>query len=74
MAQVLKFKREPIAFDSDTVALAITAYEKAVVELGSAPEMVRAVVAKHIIALMAHGERDPNVLCARALASAGIPA
>jgi hypothetical protein len=73
MAQILQFTRESVALDQDAVALAIAAYDKAVVELGNAPELVREVVAKQIIALLAQGERDPEVLYRGALVSAGIP-
>ena len=71
MGQVLPFKQEPL--DPETLALATSAYDKAVVDIGGAPEVVREVVAKNIIRLIAEGERDPNVLHKRALASAGIP-
>lgn len=74
MGQILPFTHEPTAFDPGTVALAIRAYDKALVELGSPPELVREVIAKHIIQHLAAGERDPRALCQRALASAGIPA
>lgn len=74
MGQSLPFTREQIALDPENLALAASAYDKAVVEIGGAPEPVREVVAKRIIQLIAEGERDPNVLYKRAIASAGIPA
>lgn len=58
MAQILSFTREPIALDPDTLALAISAYDKAVVDISSTPDVVREVIAKHIIRLIAEGERD----------------
>jgi hypothetical protein len=73
MAEILSFTREPLAFDPETIALAISAYDKAIAALGSSPEVVREVVAKFVIQYLAEGERDPVILCERALAAAGIP-
>ena len=74
MGQVLPFTREQIALGPENLALAASAYDKAVVDIASAPEVVREVIAKNIIRLIAEGERDPSVLYKRALASAGISA
>jgi hypothetical protein len=73
MAQILPFTREPIAFDPDTVLLAIKSYDRTLDALGKPPEVVREVSAKCVIELLAEGERNPDVLCERALATAGIP-
>ena len=81
MGQVLPFSRKPIALDPEapvldpeTLALATSAYDKAVVEIASTPDVVREVLAQHIIRLIREGERDPNGLYERAFASTGIPA
>ena len=74
MAQILPFTRGSIVLDPETLALATSAYDKAIVDIGSTPEVVREVIAKHIIRLIAEGERDPSVLYERALTSASIPA
>lgn len=74
MAQILPFIRGSIALDPETLALATSAYDKAVADIDSAPGVVREAIAKHIIRLIAEGERDPHVLYKRALASTGISA
>ena len=74
MGQILPFTYEQNALDPENLALAASAYDKAVVDIGSTPDVVREVIAKNIIRLVAEGERDPNVLYKRALTSAGIPA
>jgi hypothetical protein len=57
------------AFDAETTAVLIAAYEKAIVEIEhkSLPNIMREVAARRIIALAAKGERDPDHLCASAL-------
>jgi hypothetical protein len=69
MGKVLQFFRPEAAFDADTTAVMIAAYEKATVaiELERLPGILREVAARRIIALAAKGERDPDLLCAAAL-------
>jgi hypothetical protein len=51
----------------------ISAYDKAIADFHGAPVLVWEVIAKHIIDLIAHGERDADLLYQRALLAAGIP-
>ena len=74
MSQILQFPREQNALEPEDLAIAASAYDKAVVDIGNAPLSVREVVAKNIIRLIAEGERNPEVLYERALGSSGIPA
>lgn len=75
MAQILPFtRRSSIVLDPETLALATSVYDKAIADIGSTPEVLREVIAKHIIRLVTEGERDPSVLYERAITSAGIPA
>jgi hypothetical protein len=69
MGTVLQFFRPERAFDAETTAVLIVAYEKAVagIERKCLPEIMREVAARRIIALASKGERDPDRLCAAAL-------
>jgi len=69
MGKVLQFFRPETAFDAETTAVMIAAYEKATaaIELKSLPAIMREVAARRIIALASKGERDPDRLCAAAL-------
>ena len=66
---MLQFFRPEKAFDADTTAVMIAAYEKATaaIELKRLPGIMREVAARRIIALAAKGERDQDRLCAAAL-------
>jgi hypothetical protein len=69
MGKVLQFFRPEKAFDAETTAVMIAAYEKttAAIKLKSLPGIMREVAARRIIALASKGERDPDRLCAAAL-------
>lgn len=71
MGQILPFYRREKAFDSDATAILAAAYEKAmeVIELRDQPPIMREVAARRIIALASKGERNPDRLCAAALAT-----
>jgi hypothetical protein len=70
MGQVLQFLRSERAFDSETTAVLVAAYEKAIAEIENKhqPAIMREVAARRIIALALKGERDPDRLYAAALA------
>ncbi len=72
MGQVLQFFRTEKAFDTEATAALAAAFEKAIawIEHRDQPAMMREIVARRIIALAAKGERDPDRLCAAALATA----
>jgi hypothetical protein len=75
MAQILPFVRPEMAFNPEDVANFSTAYEKAIEQPrgGSFTELVREIIAKRIIDVALKGERDPDRLCASAIASIGFP-
>ena len=62
------------AFDPQAIEALGAAYDKACQSLndGGQAGLVRDVIAKRIIELAQSGERDPDRLCASALASLGI--
>jgi len=68
--RLLLYRREK-AFDSEMTATLAAAYEKAVavIEIGNHLPIPREVAARRIIELAATGERDPDRLCAAALAT-----
>ena len=53
------------AFGPETIAVRSAAYERAI---DGQPAFAHESIAKHIIALVSDGERDPRKLCQRALA------
>ena len=61
-------------YDPDTIRVMAEAYEKVLVELhdGGQPNVVREVIAKRIVELIAIGERDPQQLCATVLSELGL--
>jgi hypothetical protein len=65
MADVSEFPPPGSTFDPDSIKKLCAAYEKAV---DGQPTSVREMIAKHIIALAAEGERDSDKLCEAALA------
>jgi hypothetical protein len=71
MGQILPFSRREKAFDADATAVLIAAYERAMVAIEGRnhPGVMREVAARRIIALASKGERDPDRLCAAALAT-----
>jgi hypothetical protein len=72
MGQVLPFVRREAAFDEAT-AILIAAYQTAVQKFGDRrqPAALREIAARRIIALATKGERNPERLCAAALATIG---
>lgn len=71
MGQILPFYRREKAFDLEMTAILAAAYAKAlaVIERSDHPRLMRDVAARRIIALAAKGERNPDRLCAAALAT-----
>jgi hypothetical protein len=72
MGDIIKLFRTS-DFDPETVKLLCDAYDKASRSLHDygQPDIVKEVIARRIISLAKKGERDPDRLCARALAALG---
>jgi hypothetical protein len=70
MGQVLRFSRDH-GFDAEATAVLIAAYERVVaaIEQSGQPHNLCEVAARRIIAMASKGERNPNRLCAAALAT-----
>ena len=61
-----------VNFDQITTAILDAAYGRAITELNDrGPDSVREAIAKRILALASAGERDPNLLCDKALVAVG---
>ncbi len=75
MGEILPFTQPEIAFDADATAALAQAYEKATGQLhgNGYTELVREIIARRVIASALNGERNPDRLCAAALASIGFP-
>ena len=75
MSQILNFIPANTTFDPDTAAMLGAAFDKTIAALHDSgqPEIVREAIAKHIVALAAKGERNPDLLCKAALATLGLP-
>ena len=73
MGQVLPFVRREAAFDLEATAILIAAYQTAIQRVGDGrhPAALREIAARRIIALATKGERNPERLCAAALATIG---
>jgi hypothetical protein len=73
MGQVLPFVRREAAFDLEATAILIAAYQTAIQRVGDRrhPAALREIAARRIIALATKGERNPERLCAAALATIG---
>jgi hypothetical protein len=71
MGKVLQFSRSERAFDADTTAVLVAAYERvrAEIEIKGLPKVMSEVAARRIIALAAKGERDADRLSTAALAT-----
>src|SRR5262245_46206409 len=71
MGQVLPFSRRGRGFDAEATAVLIAAYESAaaVIERSGQPHGLCEVAARRIIAMASSGERNPDRLCAAALAT-----
>ena len=63
MAQVPLFTN----FDPETAATLRAAYDEAVARLLNQPDVVRELIAKRLVALIARGERNARRLCDQAL-------
>jgi hypothetical protein len=74
MAKILRFIQPEHSFDPATIAVLSAAYDKATVGLNDwgLPSVVREMIAVRVIAFGLKGERDPDRLCAAALAAVGI--
>ena len=72
MGDIVKFFRDA-SFDPETVKVLCDAYDKASRSLhdNGQPDIVKEVIARRIISLAKKGERDPDRLCAGALAALG---
>ena len=71
MGQVLQFSRRKQGFDAKATAALIAAYENAVAAItrSGQPRNLCEVAARRIIAMASKGERNPDRLCAAALAT-----
>ena len=71
MGQVLPFSRRGGSFDAEATAILIKAYESAVVAIArrGQPSNLCEIAARRIIAMASKGERNPDRLCAAALAT-----
>jgi hypothetical protein len=71
MGQVLQFCRRDRGFDAEATAILIAAYERVVatIERSGWPHSLCEVAARRIIATASKGERNPDRLCAAALAT-----
>jgi hypothetical protein len=69
MSAILKFIRPFELFDSQTLAVLGTAYDKAILNLHDRgqPNIVHEVIAMRVFDLAAKGERDIDRLCADAI-------
>jgi hypothetical protein len=71
MGQVLQFSRRSQGFDAEATAVLIAAYESVVaaIERSGRSRSLCEVAARRIIAMASKGERNPDRLCAAALAT-----
>jgi hypothetical protein len=70
--QILPHVDLGVNFDLGTTAILDAAYGRAITELHDrGPDSVREAIAKRIVALASAGERDPNLLCDKALVAVG---
>jgi hypothetical protein len=71
MGQVLQFSRRNQGFDAEATAVLIAAYESVVaaIERSGQSRNLCEVAARRIIAMASKGERNPDRLCAAALAT-----
>jgi hypothetical protein len=62
------------AFDAQETQIMGSAFEKACKALndGEQPDLIKEIVAKHIVEAAKDGERDPDRLCERALIAMGV--
>jgi hypothetical protein len=72
MGDIVQFFRDA-SFDPETVKVLCDAYDKASRSLhdNGQPDIVKEVIARRIISLAKKGERNPDRLCAGALAALG---
>jgi hypothetical protein len=75
MPTIIKYIKQPDAFDPETLSVMGAAYERALSALStSPPKSVREVIATHIINGAHAGERNPDRLCQLALATLRVEA
>lgn len=74
LGQILKFVQPDTHFDPETTAVLGAAFDEALAALDDTgqPELVKEAIAKRIILLASKGERDPDRLCAAALAALNV--
>lgn len=75
VGEILQFIRPENAFDPETMAILVDAYDRAIAQLHDRgqPDIVREVIARRIIELAGRGKRDAMALCDAALTAIGIP-
>ena len=72
MTNIIDYIRRPAVFEPEVVAAMGDAYERALGSFDAVPvKTVREVIAGRIIGLAQKGERDPAVLCEKALEALG---
>jgi len=70
--QFLTLADSNVNLDQITAAILDAAYGRAITELRDrGPDSVREAIAKRILVLASAGERDPNLLCDKALVAVG---
>jgi hypothetical protein len=68
MTSIIDYIRRPAVFEPEVVTAMGDAYERALASFNTLPEKtIREVIAGRIISLAQKGERDPDVLCEKAL-------
>ena len=74
LGQILKFVQPDTHFDPETTAVLGAVFDQALAALHDTgqPELVKEAIAKRIIILASTGERDPDRLCAAALAALNV--
>jgi hypothetical protein len=73
MTNIIDYIRRPAVFEPEVVVAMADAYERALASFDTQPpKTVREVIAGRIIGLAQKGERDPRVLCEKALAALGL--
>ena len=72
MTNIIDYIRRPAVFEPEVVTIMGDAYQRALGSFDTLPaKIVREVIAARIIGMTQKGERDPAVLCAKALEALG---
>ena len=73
MTNIVDYIRRPGVFEPEVVGVMGDAYERALASFDTVPaKTVREIIAGRIIGLAQKGERDPSVLCEKALEALGV--